>query len=309
MEDSGIFDIVIIGGGPAGMTAALYALRANKSVCVIEKSSFGGQITHSPRVENYPGTMVMSGNDFANSLSEQILALGAEVELETVTGIENGPMYKEVSTEEGNTYQAKSVIIAVGAKHRPLGLPDESQWVGNGEFFCAVCDGALFSGKKVAVIGGGNSALQEVILLAETSSEVVVVQNLPDYTGEMKLRETVQAKSNVHAVFGTVVKDYIVEDGEMKGLKLLESATGVESELRCDGVFVAIGLVPENEAFAGVAALNQYGYLDSGEDCTTRTPGVFVAGDCRSKAIRQLTTAAGDGAVAALSACCYIDTM
>lgn len=302
-----LYDILIAGGGPAGMTAALYASRSNKSVCVIEKSSFGGQINYSSRVENFPGTMVMSGNEFASNLAEQIMAVGADVEMGTVTGIHDEGEYKLVVTEEGVAYKGRAVIIAIGVKHRMLGLPGEEEMIGNGIYFCSVCDGAYFKGKSVAVIGGGNSALQEAILLAENCSEVIMVQNLPDFTGEMKLRETLMAKPNVRAIFGAVAEGFIAGDGELCGLRLLESATGIKSEISCDGIFVAIGLAPENTAFAGVAELNDYGYFASGEDCLTRTPGVFVAGDCRAKSVRQLTTAVGDGAVAALAACRYID--
>lgn len=307
MFDCDIYDIVIVGGGPAGMTAALYASRAGKSVCLIERESFGGQITHSPKVENFPGTMVMSGSEFANNMAEQILALGVDAQMETVTGIRDEGSIKAALTEEGGAYKGRAVIIATGVKHRMLGLPGEEELVGHGIHFCAVCDGAYFKDMSVAVIGGGNSALQEAILLSEACSEVIMVQNLPDFTGEMKLRETLMAKPNVRAVFGTVAESFITDGGRLRGLNLVKPGTGVKEKINCDGVFVAIGLSPENEAFAEVAELNSYGYFASGEDCQTKTPGVFAAGDCRSKNVRQLTTAASDGAVAAIAACRYID--
>lgn len=306
MFSSKVYDIVIVGGGPAGMTAALYALRANKCVCVIEKSSFGGQITSSPKVENYPSVMEISGGDFGSRLAEQILNLGADVEMETVIGIHEEGNYKVVVTEEGNEFKTRTVIIANGVKHRMLGVPGEEELVGNGVYFCAVCDGAIFKNRPVAVIGGGNSALQEAILLSETSSEVTVVQNLPDLTGEMKLREALLSRPNVRVIYNTVVEGFIQEAGQLSGIRLVDSA-GAKSELSCDGVFIAIGLVPKNEAFAEIVELNQYGYFSAGEDTLTKTPGVFVAGDCRAKNVRQLTTAVGDGAVAAISACRYID--
>ena len=307
MFDDKIYDILIVGGGPAGMTAALYASRANKSVCLIEKASFGGQITSSPRVENFPGTMQMSGSDFGNQMAGQILALGVDVEMETVIGIRNAGAYKVVVTEEGGNHQGRAVIVATGVKHRRLSLPGEEQLIGNGVYFCAVCDGAYFKDKPVAIIGGGNSALQEALLLSETCSEITIVQNLPEFTGEMKLQEAVMAKHNVQVKFGTVVESYITEGDKLWGLQLVESASGLKSEISCDGVFLAVGLKPENEVFEGVAELNDYSYFASGEDCLTKTPGFFVAGDCRSKSVRQLTTAVGDGAVAALAACSYID--
>jgi thioredoxin reductase (NADPH) len=307
MSENGIFDILIIGGGPAGMTAALYAARAGKKPCIIDKTGFGGQIIHSPKVENFPGTLEMSGNDFANRMAEQLLALDVSVEMGNVTGINPESSHKEVITGEGGVYRGRSVIIASGAKHRTLGIPGEDAWTGNGIYYCAVCDGPLFMNKSAALIGGGNSALQEAIHLSDICQDVTIVQNLPDYTGELKLREIVSAKSNIRALFGTVVKDFITNNGQIEGLRLLESDTGKITDLKCDGVFVAIGLVPENEAFANLVDLNQYGYISAGEDCLTKTSGIFTAGDCRSKTVRQLTTAVADGAVAALAACRYVD--
>lgn len=308
MFNSKVYDIVIVGGGPAGMTAALYALRANKCVCVIEKNSFGGQITSSPKVENYPGMMEISGSDFGNQLAEQILSLGADVEMETVIGVNEEGNYKVVITEEGNEFRTRTVIIANGVKHRMLGIPGEEDLVGNGVYFCAVCDGAIFRDRSAAVIGGGNSALQEAILLSETSSEVTVVQNLPDLTGEMKLREALLSRPNVRVIYNTVVEGFIQDSGQFSGIRLVDS-NGTQSELSCDGVFIAIGLIPKNEAFVRVVELNQYGYFNVGEDTLTKTQGVFVAGDCRAKNVRQLTTAVGDGAIAAISACRYIDAL
>ena len=293
-----MYDIIVVGGGPAGMTAALYALRANKSVLVIEKNGFGGQITYSPKVENYPGRIQMSGNEFADALLEQILAQGAEVELENV--IDEGDT-KRVLTEEGSEFTAKAVILATGAKHRMLGLPGEAELVGNGISFCAVCDGAFYAGKHVAVIGGGNSALQEANLLAETSSKVTVIQNLGFFTGEQRLQDALLAKGNVETIFSAAVTSFLQENGELTGLTY-RTEDGEEQTLMVDGVFVAIGLAPDNGNFASLAQLDNYGYFASGEDCRTATPGIFVAGDCRAKRVRQVTTAVSDGAVAALAA-------
>ena len=300
-------DIIIVGGGPAGLTAAIYGLRAGKTVLVIEKSGFGGQIAYSPKVENIPGTISISGAEFADKLTEQAMNLGADVELETVIRVESGDT-KKVYTEEGNCFEAKAVILAVGVKHRMLGLPGEEELVGNGLSFCAVCDGAFYAGQNVAMIGGGNSALQEALLLSEVCSKVTVVQNLAFFTGEKKLADALAAKENVEVIFSTVVAEYQSENGALTGLRL-RSENGEERVLKLDGAFLAVGLVPENDAFASLAALNDWGYFASGEDCTTKTAGIFVAGDCRSKAIRQVTTAAGDGAVAAMAACRYIDSL
>ncbi len=298
-----MYDIIIIGGGPAGLTAAVYARRANKTVLVIEKSTFGGQITFSPKVENIPGFAQITGNEFAEKLVEQALGLEAEVECAEVLSVKDGDI-KTVVTDSGE-FQCKALIIATGAKHRMLGLEKEEQMVGNGISFCAVCDGAFYEGKTVAVIGGGNSALQEALLLAETSKKVYVVQNLDFFTGEQKLVEQLKTKSNVEIILGTVVEG-LVGDDELTAINLCRVADNEKSTLQIDGMFVAIGLIPQNEAFADIIKLNKFGYAEADETCVTTAEGVFVAGDCRSKAIRQVATAAADGAVAALAACNYI---
>jgi len=304
-----MYDIIVIGGGPAGMTAALYGLRNGKSVMVLEKHGFGGQITYSPKVENYPGTLQMSGNEFADSFMDQILAQGAEVELEKAIGIEDAGDSKVVLTEEGSRFEARAVVIATGVKHRMLGLPGENELVGNGISFCAVCDGDFYTGQTVCMAGGGNSALQEAILLSGKCKEVIMLQDLPEFTGEKKLQEILFSRSNVRAFTSTKITGLVTEGEELKGVAIADRNTGAEQVIPCDGLFIAIGLIPENEPFKQFAGLNSYGYFDSGEDCCTGTPGIYVAGDCRSKTVRQLTTAVADGAVAALAACRYIDAM
>ena len=302
-----MYDIVIVGAGPAGLTAALYARRMGKTVLVLEKSTFGGQITFSPKVENYPGTMQMSGNEFADHLVEQVLAQGADIEMETVTAVEDRGAAKLVIMEEGS-HECRSVIIATGVRHRQLGLPCENEFVGAGISYCAVCDGAFYKGQHVAVIGGGNSALQEAILLAETCSKVTIVQNLPFLTGEQSLQDVLATRKNIEVILGTVVTE-LTGESELTGLELRKEESGETSTLSVDGMFVAIGLEPVNEAFRDVAALDERGYFDTDEACVTKTPGVFVAGDCRRKGVRQITTAIADGATAALAACRYLDTL
>ena len=300
-------DIIVIGGGPAGMTAALYALRNGKSVLILEKHGFGGQITYSPKVENWPGTAQMSGNEFADALLDQVMAQGAEVDLAEVLRVEDRGEMKAVFTDDGKVHEAKALIIATGVKHRMLGLPGENELVGEGISFCAVCDGDFYSGQTVCVAGGGNSALQEAILLAGKCSKVIMLQDLPEFTGEKKLQEILFARENVEKRTGVKITGLETENGELRGVTVETREGGEKETVACDGLFVAIGLIPENEAFRVLAALNSYGYFDSDEACTTKTPGVFVAGDCRSKNVRQLTTAAGDGATAALAACRFID--
>ena len=299
-------DIIIVGGGPAGLTAAIYGLRAGKSVLVIEKNGFGGQIAYSPKVENIPGTIQISGAEFADKLTEQVMALGADVELENVISVEPGEIFT-VRTEEGSAFEGKTVILALGVKHRMLGLEQEEELVGNGISFCAVCDGAFYAGQDVAMIGGGNSALQEALLLADVCRSVTIVQNLAFFTGEQKLADALSQKDNVKVLFSTVVSEYETENGKLTGLKLHNEASGADSAIKVDGAFLAVGLMPENEPFAALENLNEWGYFDTDESCATKTPGLFVAGDCRSKRIRQVVTASADGAIAAMAACRYLE--
>ena len=302
-----MYDIIVVGGGPAGMTAALYGLRNGKSVLVLEKHGFGGQITYSPKVENFPGTMQMSGNEFADKFLEQIMAQGADVELEKAIRVEVSGNKRIVRTEEGSAFEGKAVVLATGVKHRMLGLPGENELVGEGISFCAVCDGDFYTGQTVAVAGGGNSALQEAILLSGKCKKVIMLQDLPEFTGEKKLQEILFSRDNVEKYTNMKLTGYTVENGALKGIDTLNTATGETGHVVCDGLFIAIGLIPENENFAELTKLNQFGYFDTDEQCCTDTPGVFVAGDCRSKITRQLTTAVGDGSVAALAVCRYID--
>ena len=226
-----MYDILIVGGGPAGLTAAIYGLRAGKTVLVVEKGGFGGQIAFSPKVENIPGTKLISGAEFADQLTEQAMALGADVELETVTGVEKLDGFFRVETEEGSSFEAKAVILALGVKHRMLGLPGEEELIGHGISFCAVCDGAFYEGQEVAMIGGGNSALQEALLLSEVCKKVTVVQNLADFTGEKKLAELLIQKENVQVYFSTVVAGYKSENGDLTGLRLHNEVSGEEFDL------------------------------------------------------------------------------
>lgn len=304
-----MYDIIIIGAGPAGLTAALYARRADKKVLVIEKETFGGQITHSPKIENYPGFTVMSGNEFADKLIEQVMYQGAEIELDTVTAVKGEAGNFTVECERGS-FEAKSVIIATGSHHRQLGLEKENKFTGEGVSYCAVCDGAFYKDKDVAVIGGGNSALQEAILLSKTSKTVTVVQNLPFLTGEIKLREEIENTANIKVILSSVVIKILGED-KFEGIRIKNTETEEESDIIVDSIFVAIGQQPENEPFKDVVKLNDYGYIISDESCIPETDkkGIFTAGDCRTKKIRQIATAVSDGATAALEACNFVDSL
>ena len=302
-----MYDMIVVGAGPAGLTAAIYARRAGKTVLVLERSTFGGQMTYSPKIENYPGFNEISGVELADRMVEQALALGAEIDPVTVSGVrrsaEDGHL--TVVTDDGER-EARAVVIAAGAAHRRLGLDGEDDLVGHGVSFCAVCDGAFYAGKNVAVVGGGNSAIVEAAMLADTAAHVTVVQNLGALTGEPAAAAALAARENVDIITNTVVCGYISEDGKLTGLRLRNTVDDKTSEIAVDGAFIAIGLAPENRPFADVASLDGRGYVISDDDCSTGTPGVFVAGECRVKRVRQISTAAADGAVAALAACDYI---
>ena len=302
-----MYDIIIVGGGPAGLTAALYALRAGKSVLVIEKSTFGGQITWSPKVENFPTIVSISGNELADRLMAQAEAQGAEFELDEVVSVELCGDVKKVKTDFGGEFEAKALIIATGAKPRMLGIEREEELTGSGVCFCAVCDGAFYKGKPVAVNGGGNSALQDAMLLSESCSKVYLIHRRDSFRGEAKLVSALEAKDNVEFVLSSSVTALHGED-ELTGITVTD-VNGNSREIELEGLFVAIGHAPDNEVFAELMELDKGGYADSDESCKTKTPGVFVAGDCRKKQVRQLTTAAADGSAAALAACSYIDSL
>ena len=297
-------DIIIVGGGPAGLTAATYACRAGKSVLVIEKNAFGGQITWSPRVENFPSYVSVSGTELGDRLLEQAMEQGAEVELDEVVSVRDGGAVKTVICESGAEFEGRALIIAAGARPRTLGLEREEELTGSGVCFCAVCDGAFYSGKAVAVNGGGNSALQDALLLSETCSKVYLIHRRDSFRGEQKLVEALKERANVEFVLNASVTALLGEE-ELTGITVEQN--GESREIPVEGLFVAIGHQPDLETFAPWIARDKAGYADSGEDCLTPTEGLFVAGDCRKKSVRQLTTAAADGAVAALAACRWLD--
>lgn len=303
-----MYDIVVVGAGPAGLCSAVYARRAGKTVLILDRAAFGGQITYSPKIENYPGFESISGTELADKMVEQALAQGADVELECVTEVRDNGETKTVLTEDGNAYECRCVILACGARHRHLGLENEERFIGDGISFCAVCDGAFYAGRDVILVGGGNSALQEAILLSETCRKLYVVQNLDFLTGEVKLQEILRSRDNVEIITGCVV-DAINDTAEFTGITVMCTSDREKREITADGMFVAIGLEPENGPFANICDLDSAGYIDADESCNTKTPGVFVAGDCRKKAIRQVSTAIADGSVAAIAACRYIDSL
>ena len=299
-----MYDIVIIGGGPAGLTAALYALRAEKTVLVLEKTGLGGQIALSGKVENFPGVATMSGADFAEVLAGQVEALDGKIEYENVVEIKNGKV-KTVVTDFGE-YEAKAVIIATGVKNRLLGAEGEQELIGRGVSFCAVCDGAFYKGKTVAVIGGGNTAVEDAEYLSNIAEKVYLIHRRDEFRAEERLVRHLKNCPNVECILSTTVERFC-GDGVFTGLDLISTKDGSKSHIDADGAFVAIGQIPQNENFKNLIKLTDGGYVTAAEDCLTNQEGIFAAGDCRSKTVRQLTTAVGDGSVAALAACSYID--
>ena len=298
------YDIVIVGAGTAGLSAAIYAVRAGKRVIVLEATTHGGQIVNTPEVENYPGIQKISGFEFANNLYEQAKSLGAEVIYEKVIGIEVNGEEKIVHTTKED-YQAKAVILATGAKNRPLGLEHEKEWIGAGISYCATCDGMFYRGKDVAVAGGGNTALEDAIFLTNYCRKVYLIHRRDAFRGEEKLLQTLKEKPNVEFVLNANITRLIGEDG-VDGVEVEDKNTHEKRVLDVMGLFVAIGQMPENSEFINVVDLDKGGYIEAKEDCKTKTKGIFTAGDCRTKKVRQLATAASDGAIAALAACEYI---
>ena len=299
-----MFDIIVVGAGTAGLSAAIYGVRAGKKVLVLEEKSYGGQIINTPEVENYPGIKNISGFEFARNLYEQAKELGAEIAYERVKQILDGEDKKQVITGE-KTYEAKSVIIATGAKNRPLGLEREKEFIGAGVSYCATCDGMFFRGKDVAVVGGGNTALEDTTFLSNYCNKVYLIHRRDEFRGDEHSVNRLKQKDNVEFVMESRVTE-LAGEGRLDAITVEHIPTGELRNISVAGLFVAIGQMPDNEAFRELIDVDVAGYICATEDCKTKVPGVFTAGDCRTKTVRQLTTAAADGAVAALAACEYI---
>lgn len=303
-----MYDIAIVGAGPAGLTAAIYASRARKSVVVIEKEGFGGQIILSPGVENYPGVVgSISGADLASNLLDKAMEFGAVTEFDNVVSVEKTDGGFICHGEYGD-YEGKALILATGAHHKKLGIDGEERLTGRGVSYCAVCDGAFFKGKTTCVIGGGSTALADALLLSELCEKVYLIHRRNEFRGEAHVVERLKEKANVEFVLSASPTEFIGDDS-LTSVRIKDLVSGEERIIECNGAFVAVGQAPDMAAFSDLIALNGGGYAQSVEDCLTVTPGVFVAGDCREKRIRQLTTAVSDGTVAALAACDYVDSL
>lgn len=297
-------DIIIVGGGPAGLTAAIYIERAGKHAIVYEGAAVGGQIVTAANVVNYPGIKSISGADFALDLFEQAKALGAEIRFEKVVGIQNkGDKHKVVKTDKGEI-ECKAVILATGAQNRKLGVNGEDRLLGKGVSYCATCDGMFFKGKEVAVVGGGNAALEDALYLSNSCKKVYLIHRRNELRGSEGTAQELKKRKNVEFVLEANVTKLVGE----KSLEQIEvtKLDGTKLLLNVSGLFIAVGQVPGNGAFANLITLDNFGYVAAGEDCKTNIPGIFVAGDARTKMVRQLTTAGADGSTAGLSAVNYI---
>ena len=302
-----MYDIIVIGGGPAGMTAAIYARRAAKSVLVLEAVTCGGQIINTPDIENYPVEAHISGYDFSTKVFEQAKGLGAEFVFEKAVEIRDENGVKTVITSK-NSYQAKAVILATGSENRKLGLEDEEKLTGRGVSYCATCDGNFYRNKVVAVVGGGNTALEDALYLADLAKQVYLIHRRDSFRGEETNAARLKERENVEIIYNSNVTKLLSEK-RLKAIEVTNKLTGEVRTIELNGLFVAVGRVPENQNFASLVKLDESGYVLAGEDCHTNAPGIFVAGDNRTKALRQLVTATADGAMAATEAVKYINNL
>ncbi len=302
-------DIAIIGAGTAGLTAAIYARRASKSAVIFEAENYGGQIITTPEIENYPGIKKVSGYKFATDLYEQATSLNATFVYDNILSIEGDvDTGFVVKGEFGSICEAKAVILACGAQNRHMGLVGEERMTGRGISYCATCDGAFYKDKIVAVYGGGNTALEDAIYLSNTSSKVYLIHRRDEFRGEKTLVDIIKKIDNIELVLSHTIEG-LVGEKQLEAITVLDKKTNETRDIVVDGLFVAIGQVPNNKPFASLVTLDEAGYVVAGEDCKTNVPGIFTAGDGRTKQIRQLTTAASDGAIAALAACDLINRM
>ena len=300
-----MYEILIVGGGPAGLTAAIYAARAGKHVAVLERGSTGGQIISAPLVENYPGIPSVSGTELARQMTEQACTFGAEIVYTEAVGLEKTPAGFRVLCMDG-VREAKAVILATGAAHRSLGLAAEEALTGCGVSYCAVCDGAFYEGLDVAVVGGGDTALQDALFLANTCRSVTLIHRRDAFRASAQLVRRAQAQENIRILRSCTVQKLLLSDDSLQGAELFNGKTGETERIYVEGLFVVVGQMPQSAPFEDAVA-TENGYYLAGEDTKTSLPGIFAAGDGRKKQVRQLTTAVSDGAAAALAACRYLE--
>ena len=299
-----MYDIIIIGAGPAGLTAAIYARRASKKVLVLEAKTYGGSIINTLDIENYPVESHISGFDFATKLYNQAKELGTEIVFEKVININEKNNKKEVVTTK-NTYTSKTIILATGTENRKLGLSNEAALVGKGISYCATCDGAFYKNKKVAIVGGGNTALEDALYLTDIANTVYLIHRRNEFRAEDTTINLLKEKDNIEFIYNSTVTKLNANE-KLVSIEITNK-DGATKVIEIDGLFVAIGRIPENENFSKLINLDNYGYIVAGENCNTNIPGIFVAGDNRTKDVRQLVTATSDGAIAATEAIKYIN--
>lgn len=299
-----MYDVIVIGAGPAGLTSAIYLSRARKNVLVLEASTYGGQIINTLDIENYPATPHINGYDFATNIYNQAKELGAEIKFEKVINIEDGNIKKVITKD--NTYDAKSIIIATGCGIRKLGLENEDKYLGKGISYCATCDGAFFKEKKVAVVGGGNTALEDALYLSDIVSKVYLIHRRDSFRGEDKSVSEIKKRKNIEIIYNSnVIK--LNGDNALNSIDVIDKDNNV-NKIEVNALFVAIGRISENANFARIIDVDDSGYIKAYEDCKTNVEGIFVAGDARVKTLRQLVTATSDGAIAATNAIKYINS-
>ena len=299
-----MYDVIIVGAGPAGLTAAIYLSRASKKVLVLEAKTYGGQIINTPDIENYPAEPHISGFDFATKLYNQAKDLQAEIKFEKVINIKDLKDKKEVITVD-NIYTSKAVILATGANNRKLGLHNEKDLIGKGVSYCATCDGMFYKNKTVSVVGGGNTALEDALYLSDIVKRVYLIHRRDDFRADKSIIDKLKEKDNVSIIYNSNVTKLNAEE-KLQSIEVTD-INGNVTNIEVDGIFIAVGRVPENENFSKLITLDENGYVISKEDCHTNIPGVFTAGDNRTKSLRQLVTATSDGAIAATEAVKYIN--
>ncbi len=300
-----MYDCIIIGAGTAGLTAAIYLRRASKKVLILEAKSYGGQITNTLTIENYPAEPHISGFDFATKLYNQVKDLGAEIKFEKAIDIEINNSNKIVVTNKSK-YECKTIILATGSDNRKLGLENEDELIGKGVSYCATCDGNFYKDKVVAVVGGGNAALQEALYLSDIASYVYLIHRRDEFRADKDTVNKFKEKNNTEIIYNSIITK-LLYDSKLNGIEI-KNNDGNISKLDIDGLFIAVGRIPENQNFAKLINLDSNGYVISSEDCNTNIPGIYTAGDNRTKTVRQLVTAASDGAIAATEAIKYLNT-
>ena len=300
-----MYDIIIIGAGPAGMTAAIYASQARKKILILEKSVYGGQIVNADKVKNYPGFEEISGYEYANKLYNQVKTFNPDFKFEEVVEIKNNNEFKEVITNK-NSYKSKSIIIATGAKNRKLGLPNEDKLIGKGVSYCSTCDGIFFKDKKVAITGGGNNAIDDALYLSDIANKVYLIYRQKDFKIDSLNLEKLKERNNVEFILNSNITELIGNE-KLENIVVKDNDTSIENRLDIEGIFIAIGHIPVSSMCKNLVKTNELGYIIADENCNTNIEGIFAAGDIRIKAVRQLTTACGDGTVAAINACKYLN--